>query len=136
MMIMNKNYKGYLEMKDSLSFEEAMEIYDMIVSQIREQDEDIVELWIMYLKKAQTYAMIRSGWYLQDEEKRRDESIDKSRTYKHNSVITATNALARCMKMNGLDDSWRIRLGDEKEHRKKLGDFACYVTLIQGINAR
>jgi hypothetical protein len=41
--------------------------------------------------------------------------------------------------MNGKDTGWRETLGyekDDKYNRKRLGDFACYLAFVNGLNAR
>ena len=58
---------------------------------------------------------------------------DKGRTLKHDSVINRVNILARYLGNTGKDISWIEELGDS---RKRIGDFACYVTLFYGLAAR
>ena len=47
--------------------------------------------------------------------------------------ITSLNTLARIVKNEGGDASWRAQLGD---YRKRIGDFACFVSYITGISNR
>ena len=51
-------------------------------------------------------------------------------------MIFHLNILSRYLAAKGKDISWRGELGDEKENRKKIGDFACYVALMEGLDAR
>ena len=60
-------------------------------------------------------------------------SEDDARSKKHDSVIIKFNMLAKYMEMQGWDSSWREKLGNE---RKRIGDFACYIEYVYGINAR
>lgn len=62
-----------------------------------------------------------------------------SRTSCHNSVIIHFNMLARYLKKNGKAAVWRDELGyeeDDSYNRKAIGDFACYLAFVNGINAR
>jgi hypothetical protein len=51
----------------------------------------------------------------------------------HDTVIDSIEILARLANKEGMDISWREDLGDE---RKRIGDFACFVTYITGISNR
>ena len=58
---------------------------------------------------------------------------DKERTFKHDSIINRVNILARYLEKMGNDISWRAELGDST---KRIGDFACYIALFYGLEAR
>ena len=58
---------------------------------------------------------------------------DCARTGIHDGFITSVNMLARMAEKEGIDASWREELGEE---RKRIGDFACFVTYITGISNR
>lgn len=85
----------------------------------------------IFLKSAIRYAQIRVEWYFTNPEERIE--LDKERSRAHEALISNCDALARNMKSEGEDDSWRTKLGDE---RKKIGDFACFVHAIIGISSR
>lgn len=55
------------------------------------------------------------------------------RTRCHNLVISAKNKLSVYMYEHKLGNDWDDWLGEE---RKRIGDFACYVVLLQGLDAR
>ncbi len=55
------------------------------------------------------------------------------RTRCHNFVISAKNKLSVYMYEHKLGNDWDDWLGEE---RKRIGDFACYVVLLQGLEAR
>ena len=55
------------------------------------------------------------------------------RTRCHNLVISAKNKLSVYMYEHKLGNDWDDWLGEE---RKRIGDFACYVVLLQGLEAR
>lgn len=77
------------------------------------------------------YAQIRVDWYLANQEGKKE--LDEERTLAHNALISNCDALARNMKKAGEDDSWRILLEPD---RKMIGDFACFIHAIIGIEAR
>ena len=77
------------------------------------------------------YAQIRVAWYLSDPEGKKE--LDEERSLAHNALISGCDALVRNMKKAGEDDSWRIKLGTD---RKRIGDFACLVHALIGIEAR
>ena len=127
-------YDEYLSMHDTLTFEEAVGIIKQISDSINPNSEDDVEILTDFLNAAANYAKIRADWYQMPREKRMD--IDSHRTACHNLVIFHLNLLSRYLAQKGCDVSWREKLGDESEYRKRIGDFACYVACIQGLGAR
>ena len=127
-------YENYLGERDSITMEKAAEIYARICSAVDPENEDDREILGDFLKAAAKYAGIRAGWNLLSREEKME--TDANRTACHNGVILHLNILARYLASKGKNTSWREELGDEKEHRKKIGDFACYVTCIEGLNAR
>ena len=65
--------------------------------------------------------------------------VDPSRSACHSSLIFCVNKLARYLRMSGKAAAWRDELGDETSDpyiRKRIGDFGCYIALINGLNAR
>ncbi len=52
---------------------------------------------------------------------------------KHNAFIDSVNILARVLNSDGIETPWREQLGNQ---RKRIGDFACFVSYIVGINNR
>ena len=129
-------YKEYLGQTKSLTFEEMNELQSKIISDIT-GDEEAVELYDELLEAAKKYSSFRAEWLLIDRQKKMD--IDPSRTSAHNSVITHLNMLQRYLKMQGKAAAWRDELGfedDDPYNRKKIGDFACFLTFINSINAR
>ena len=128
------DYHEYLRKYDSITMEQAEEIYQRIYKALDPDDEDGMEILGEYLAAAAKYAGIRAGWNrLSREEK---VETDDNRTACHNKVIFHLNILSRYLASKEKDISWRNELGDEKENRKKIGDFACYVALMEGLDAR
>lgn len=83
------------------------------------------------IQKAVRYARIRTDYQLTPSESTNE--IGALRTNAHNAFIYSCNILSRNMANNGEDITWRKTLGDD---RKVIGDFACYVHCILGIQAR
>lgn len=83
------------------------------------------------IQKAVKYARIRTDYQLAPSESRNE--IGSLRTIAHNAFIDSCNILSRNMANNGEDVTWRKTLGD---NRKVIGDFACYLHCILGIQAR
>ncbi len=83
------------------------------------------------IQAAIRYSRLRVDWQLSDLEERKN--LDNERTFAHNSFIDSCNILSRNMAKAGEDISWREQLGND---RKSIGDFACYLTCILGIEAR
>ena len=127
-------YDIYLkhEAGNVLPVEEAIEIYNSLVQSValctNEYKEEIVNELI---EKSIKYSVVRAKWEVWNREIKIKE--DEGRTLKHNSVIDAFNILARLIKSEDIDTSWRDRLGDD---RKRIGDFACFLTYMVGINNR
>ena len=124
------DYQEYLDKNDSITMEQAVDIYRRISEAVDPDDEDGMEILCEYLAAAAKYAGIRAGWNLLSREEKAD--TDDNRTACHNKVIFHLNILSRYLASKGKDTSWRDELGDEKENRKKIGDFACYVALMSG----
>ena len=127
-------YEGYLENSkgSTLTIEEAKEIYRSMVDSIKKCTlEDKMDFWNDFLKEASKYASIRCQWEFMTTSEKME--TDMRRTLTHDSFITATNVLSRIAEKEGVDYSWRKRLGEE---RKRIGDFACFVSYITGISNR
>jgi hypothetical protein len=59
--------------------------------------------------------------------------MDQRRTLAHNAFIDSVNIMSRNMDKENEDNLWRAVLGDD---RKIIGDFACYVHMFLGLEAR
>jgi hypothetical protein len=124
-------YKSYIKKINSISVEEAEEIYEKMLAEIDFNDSDVKELWDDLIKNAIEYVSIRSQWLTFAREERMEK--DPARTSVHNSLISSFNVLSRYLEKIGKDVSWRARIGED---RKRIGDFACYIVFIFGLNAR
>ncbi len=108
-----------------MNLETAGKIYDSIrASSHTELADDLIDAAIRY-------ARIRTDWTLVAPEERRER--DRQRTIAHDALIDSCNILSRNMAKAGEDFSWRSQLGDD---RKVIGDFACCLHCILGLQAR
>lgn len=128
------SYDSYLTLSrgSSLSIEEAAAVLkdlNTCISQVKADDK--MDFYNDCLRKAFQYTSIRCDWELMS----REEKIDKDsyRTACHDSFIISLNILSRLAANEGVDTSWREQLGED---RKRIGDFACYLTYINGISNR
>lgn len=122
-------YDKYLKAPDSISFEEAMKIYGEIVEEAPDGNQAFDEAWDNAIEKMTAYADLRAHWKITPKPQRNNDQ----RTVKHDNVIASLDQLAECMKEQNLNADWREELGNQ---RKRIGDFACYVSLIYGLSAR
>ena len=128
------DYSTYLDISkgSTLTFEEACEILAELkacVEKISAEDKD--EFYNEMLEKAFEYTSIRCEWELLSSEERSEK--DPYRTSVHDGFITSLNIIARLAGQEGVDASWADKLGDK---RKRIGDFACFLTYINGIANR
>ena len=133
---MFNSYGDYLSNENILSIEEMHALHKEILAEIQGDDE-AKEMYEYLLAKVNRYASMRAEWPLLSREEKLEK--DPGRTSCHDSVITKLNMLARYLRMQGKSAEWREKLGyekDDKYNRKKIGDFACYLAFINGINSR
>jgi len=129
-------YEDYKTMPMSLTLEEMVSLHHAIAGEI-DGDSDALGYYRDLLTAAVKYADSRAHWSLWSREEKAEG--DRTRTLRHDSVITAFNLLARYLRMQGRAAAWRDTLGDEKENpyfRKRIGDFACYLVFIESLCAR
>lgn len=105
-----------------MTHEEAKKCYCMI------KDTQFKELKIDLYKAAHKYATIRSEWAFMSNSMKLEK--DQYRTISHNSFISICNALSRNMNKKSEDNSWRTIIGS---NRKDIGDFACFLNCIIGL---
>ena len=85
----------------------------------------------LFLKKAAEYTYIRNKWEFMSREEKLE--ADQGRSLTHDSFMTSLKILARIAAKENIDNSWYDELGEE---RKRIGDFACFVSYITGISNR
>ena len=103
----------------------ARQLYESI------RQSSVSELRGIFIDRAVGYAQWRVEWLVADREER--GRLDQARTRAHDAFIDTCNMMARAMKAAGEDASWRDDLGQD---RKLIGDFACYIHLFLGLQAR
>ena len=133
---MIRQYKDKLSEPKSLTVNEMQKIHEEMIQEIG-NDPDALELYEELMAVAGRYGAIRAGWQLLGREEKMEQ--DSRRTSCHNSVITHFNMLTRYLRQRGKTAAWRDCLGYEEEdpyNRKRVGDFACYLVFVSGINAR
>ena len=125
------SYEGYLKHPagNVITMEESLTIYTEMMASIEKcTADDKLDFYNDLIRKAAKYTEIRCSWeYMGREEK---IAKDDARTAAHNKVITALNIVARLASSEGIDVSWREKLGDD---RKRIGDFVCFLAYMTGI---
>ena len=127
-------YEEYLDHKagNILTMEDALSIYTRMANAIAKcEHEAKTELWDDFIIRSYKYTLVRCKWEFMEYQERID--ADPGRTRMHDTVIDSIEILARLAAKEGMDTSWRDDLGGE---RKRMGDFACFVTYITGISNR
>ena len=120
----------------AIIFEKMQMIHAEMLAELG-ADMEALELYNELMKVATRYAAIRANWLLLSREEKNEQ--DSGRTSCHNSVIIHFNMLARYLKQQGNTAAWRDKLGYEEDdpyNRKAIGDFACYLAFVNGVNAR
>ncbi|MCC8051408.1 MAG: hypothetical protein LIP10_12280 [Clostridiales bacterium] len=128
-------YEDYMKEPLCLSFERMTEIHQKISAAV-DNDTEALEFYTSLIAAAANYANMRALWPTME----REEKIEKDsrRTSMHDSFIIKLHTLANVLSTQGKDTSWLDDLGNDTEGygRKSLGDFACYLAFVNGINAR
>jgi hypothetical protein len=114
----------------TMEYSTAREIYQKLNAATK-GDEDAEILYRDLVKLAVDYARRRTNWQLMDIEAR--IQMDEARTIAHDAFIGSCNSLARYLGRIGRDASWCDML---TEDRKEIGDFACYLHAMLGVEAR
>lgn len=127
------SYEEYRKNYDSLSLEEMEAIVVSIQEVVHSHIEDCAELYDDVVCGAVKYANERAKWNTEYDICTRMEK-DRTRTALHDGFISDLNILTRYVsKEYGCDISWMEKL---QNNRKRVGDFACYIAFVYGLNAR
>jgi len=108
-----------------MELSEAKDIYSKLLSS---RHQSFVNSLV---KSAVRYARLRVDWLLSDQEGRNE--LEAERTASHNAFISTCDILSRNMLKSGEDNTWRTQIGS---NRKDIGDFACLIHAVLGINGR
>jgi hypothetical protein len=114
----------------TLPADEAREILASVRAET-EEDPVLLGLRRAWLLAAVRYAHARAEWNLLPREERIGK--DRHRTQLHEAFIDSCNALSRNLVRREKDAAWRRRLGDD---RKTIGDLACHLHCLLGLEAR
>lgn len=128
------NYDDYLVEKNTLSFEEALVLYNKIHGSADSTDEDFNFLWSSVIESASEYVKKRNDWLSYTKEQK--QQMDASRTALHNGFMATLKPLARYMGQMSWDASWYDELVNVEQARQKQGDFAGYLLCIGCLKAR
>lgn len=114
-----------------MDYNESMKLFESIRHAGNKNDEDWSYLYTEFLNGAVGYAHTRAKWSFMSPEEIGNE--DERRTREHDDFISSIAILARYAKGKGYDASWEAIL---ERDRKDIGDFACYIHAIIGIEHR
>ncbi|OBY11868.1 hypothetical protein [Clostridium paraputrificum] len=133
---MDNTYNNYLLSNDHLTFEEMTNIHQEILKGCNDSDEDFKELYEDMIKEAISYTNIRVKWNFYSQEVKWER--DPLRTRTHNGFISTLMVLKRYMESEDYCIEWskRLNLDDANTHRKKIGDFANYLTFVVALSTR
>ena len=118
-----------IEMSEVLTYQEAERVYAAINEALDWNDPDVVGLYDDMIMYAARYSNIRVGWNVLTREQKME--TDSRRTAAHDAFIVSLNIVARIQGEAGA--KWKECLTDD---RKRVGDFACYIALFRGLEAR
>jgi hypothetical protein len=111
--------------KENMELKEAKEIYEFLkCSKNKKQFNNLIKYAIIY-------ARIRVDWALSTMQEQID--ANEERTIAHDEFILSFDLLTLKMKECGENFSWRYMIGSD---RKAIGDFACLLQAVIGIEAR
>ena len=113
-----------------MTHERATEIFSAI-NECTKGDDVLLslkrELWFLALR----YARLRADWRMAGHDER--IAMDANRKHAHDALISQCDILSRNAGKAGRDNHWRATLSVD---RKEIGDFACHVHCILGVEAR
>jgi hypothetical protein len=124
------NYDSYLKSENSITFEEAAEMFKDMACGIADSEENY-DIWVDLCGNIRDYVAYRVNWAIWDNETKREK--DAARSITHDALIGTFNMIARVQGKEGIDNSWRQRLGED---RRRIGDYACMCCAIITINMR
>lgn len=119
-----------------MDYQELQHAYQAMCKSMDAGSKDVERVRDDLYRAAARYAELRVHWRLAPIGQRED--IDSERTRAHNSFIACCNALSRAMHRLGFSTEWRKLIGDEEtvDGRKRVGDFACFLSFVLSLEAR
>lgn len=131
-----RTYDNYLAGAKSLTPSQMAELHKEMISEI-EEDEMAQDLYDEIIRTAIDYIGIRASWAILTKEEKNEKN--PKRTECHNLLIVKFDALADYLRKQEKAAAWREILGYEEQNkycRKRIGDFACYLAFVNGLNTR
>ncbi|MGI6117932.1 MAG: hypothetical protein ACOYBC_06030 [Bilifractor sp.] len=119
------------EKDDTMLMSEADDIFRQLCTSLQSADKILVSLYTDMITKAVDYAGIRSEWLLLSPEEKKANK--EERTLLLDTFIFTINELSGEMESRSIPISWRDRLGSD---RRRIGDWACYLSLFYSLNSR
>ena len=111
--------------------ERADEIYKLLLEAAPINDSEFDNNFNRLIPKAVEYSDYRSRWLGMSTIEQ--NNIERDRACNHDIFVDTKNDLGKYMLDHNMDITWTILLGED---RKNIGDFACYLSYVQGIKAR
>lgn len=108
-----------------MTLQEAIEILEQMRRSSHTQRRNDV------IGEAVQYARLRVDWLRTPRAERED--VDRRRRIVHDALVDTCRILARNMAGSGEPVDWWQTLGDD---RRRIGDFACLLHCILGLEAR
>lgn len=123
-------------MTNHLSLTDSELIYNAITQQFNTPDDDVLFLWEDVVRACAHYTKLRAEWTVTDLETK--GHIGQSRTNAHNVVINSFVAFHRLVQSHDATISWGQTLGlsQPDTNRKRIGDFANYLTYMTALKGR
>lgn len=117
-----------------MSYEEAKEIFDLLIKETDFEDETEVELWEDLRNAAMAYVDIRSLWLILSKEQRGEK--DSGRTSRHNVFMSSLKIYGRYLSDKDKNTRWIELLFRDNVDRKYVGDFSGYFLLFSSLISR
>lgn len=127
-------YQDFEKMSNHLSLVEGEAIYNKFLHSATSIlfDKAFKGYWEDFVLASVEYAEKRGKWLLTPIHER-TESMDAYRTSRHDRVILSLKIIKRYMEKNDLDTQCFEGIGED---RKRIGDFACYISYVYSVNSR
>ena len=125
-------YQDFKKEKGVLTFSVCEDIYADLLASLDRTDEMVQEIWSEFVPNCVAYAEVR-GSYLTIPRHQRTNDFEAGRSAKHNDVIRNLNSFKRLAEQAGHSTTWFDQFQND---RKRMGDFACYVSYVYAVNAR
>ncbi|WP_050392644.1 hypothetical protein, partial [Streptococcus pneumoniae] len=117
--------------KTALTFEEAGEIYNNLVSSLNTKDPDFLENWTTLIELAAQYTELRVRSETIPLPKREQNDISRKST--HKAFISQLKVIKYFSENDGKNTNWFDQITND---RQRQGDFANYLAYIYSVNTR